>query len=154
MLAGTLLQSRAAKPAGMTLIHGDPNPSNVLSPNEPNGKTYIIDRQPFKWSLTYWLAVYDLVYMIVPYWSVADRRLLEKDMLKHYHQSLLKFGVSDYSWEQCQEDYRLCIAHGIYVAVEWGNDEKDITDMRWLWEEQLKRSMQAFIDWECDKLLK
>jgi len=149
-----MMQKKANNLAGMTLIHGDTNPSNILSPNEPNGKTYIIDRQPFKWSLTYWLGVYDLAYMIIPYWSVIDRRALEEVMLKHYHQSLLKFGVNDYSWEECREDYRLCIVHGIYTAIEWGTNEKNIVEMRWLWQAQLKRSMEAFTDWRCNEFLK
>lgn len=148
-----MMQERAAKLVGMTLIHGDPNPSNILSPNKPHGKTYIIDRQPFNWSLTYWLGVYDLAYMIIPFWSTADRRNLEKYMLKHYHQSLLKFGVEDYFWENCLEDYKLCIAHGIYTAVEWGTDEKNIVEMRWLWQAQLKRSLEAFADWQGNELL-
>jgi hypothetical protein len=148
------MKERAKNSTGMTLIHGDPNPSNILSPNNPNGKTYIIDRQPFKWSLTHWLGVYDIAYMIVPFWSVNDRRTLEKDMIQHYHQSLVKFGVKDYSFENCLEDYKLCIAHGIYTAIEWGTDEKSIIDMRWLWQIQLKRSLIAFTDWKCDELLK
>lgn len=148
------MKERAKNTTGMTLIHGDPNPSNILSPNNPNGKTYIIDRQPFKWSLTHWLGVYDIAYMIVPFWAVNDRRSLEKDMIQHYHQSLVKFGVKDYSFENCLEDYKLCVAHGIYTAIEWGTNEKDIVNMKWLWQKQLKRSLTAFTDWKCDELLK
>jgi hypothetical protein len=74
-------------------------------------------------------------------------------MLKKYHDSLLDAGITDYSWEQCQKDYRLCIPHGLYVATQWCGNENDITRMRWLWEKQLRRSMDAFIDWKCDELL-
>jgi hypothetical protein len=148
-----LMKQRAKDITGQTLIHGDPNPSNVLSPHDPAEKTYIIDRQPFAWSLRYWLGVYDLAYMIVPFWEAEHRRTLEGPMLKKYHDSLIDFGVTDYSWEQCQKDYRLCIPHGLYVAIEWGGNENDVTRMKWLWEKQLHRSMDAFIDWKCDELL-
>lgn len=149
-----LMKRRAANLAGQTLIHGDPNPSNILSPHDPKGKTYIVDRQPFTWSLQYWLGVCDLVYMSVPYWDAEDRRALEKAMLKKYHESLLRFGVTGYSWEECRQDYRLCIAHGVYVAVQWGENEDELKNMKWLWEKQLRRSMTAFHDWKCEELHK
>ena len=147
-----LMMDRARRLSGQTLVHGDANPSNVLSPHDPQGKTYLIDRQPFDWSITFWLGVDDLVYMTTPFWETEDRRRLEQAMLKHYHDSLLSFGVSDYAWNECLADYKLCLAHGIYVAVGWGSGT-GIDKMRWLWQRQLERSLRAFFDWDCDALL-
>src|SRR5260370_21730726 len=148
------MKERAAVLSGQTLIHGDANPSNVLSPHDPAGKTYLIDRQPFTWSARRWLGVLDLAYMAVPFWDVGDRRSLERRMLKHYHDALTTFGVTDYSWDQCESDYQLCIRYGMYVAVGWGLNKQQLSAMKWLWEKQLRRSMEAFLDWGCDELLR
>jgi hypothetical protein len=53
---------------GFTLIHGDVGHNNILVPRDANRPIYIIDRQPFDWSLTTWLGVYDLAYAIVLDW--------------------------------------------------------------------------------------
>ena len=45
---------------GFTLIHGDVGHDNILVPRDGDRPIYIIDRQPFDWSLTTWLGVYDL----------------------------------------------------------------------------------------------
>ena len=144
---------RSEQANGMTWIHGDPNPSNILSPVEPSYGLKIIDRQPFKWSLTYWLAVSDIAYMIVPFWPTTHRRTLEKGMIHDYQNYLRKFGVKNYPIEECLEDYRLCIVHGIFTAIEWGVEKDNLVKMKWLWRKQLERSLTAFRDWNCEELL-
>lgn len=104
---------------GFTLIHGDTNQSNTLVPREGYQPIYLIDRQPFDWSLTTWLGVYDLAYAIVLEWEVETRRRLEQQILRHYHDQLIRNGVHGYSWEQLFNDYRLSAAMGVYVATEW-----------------------------------
>ena len=42
---------------GFTLIHGDVGHNNILVPRHGDQPIYIIDRQPFNWSLTTWLGV-------------------------------------------------------------------------------------------------
>lgn len=147
----SLLQ-RVQNPVGLTWIHGDANPSNVLSPRSGfkggAGKTHLIDRQPFLWSLTEWLGVSDLTYMAVPYWEPESRRELEAAMLHQYWQSLQAFGVRDYAWEQCWADYRLCLVHGVFTAVFWGLWPEALSSMRWLWMAQLRRSLVALHDAE------
>jgi len=67
-------------------------------------------------------------------------------ILRHYHQCLLENGVQGYDWDQLLADYRLCVAMGVYVAVEYcrgGLNEK------WLqtWLPMLQRALAA-----CDDL--
>lgn len=131
---------------GFSKIHGDVNPCNVLSPYN-GGKTYIIDRQPFLWSLTHFLGVYDLAYAIIPFWTPEKRRELEMMLLQTYHCKLREFGVQNYSWEQCIADYKLCIVLTFYVPISWGLSEGSVQKMQWLWEKQLRRSLQAFREW-------
>lgn len=146
-----VLQQRVQKLAGLTLLHGDLNPSNVLSPRA-QGQTLFIDRQAFIWSLRHGPGVFDLAYMAVPFWSVERRRVLEEAMLRTYWQSLQKCGVEDYAWEQCWQDYLLGVAQSLCVALSWGASE-NFQAMQWLWQEQWQRSLQAVRDWDVLSLL-
>jgi len=97
---------------GFTIIQGDPGCTNILVPRAGSRPPSLIDRQPFNWSLTTWLGIYDLVYATVLDWPVTDRRRLEKPLLRRYHDQLLAHGVDGYSWDQLWTDYRLMIPIG------------------------------------------
>lgn len=149
---------RLRNKSGYTLLHGDLNPGNILSPradqaNQPDSlPTYFIDRQPFDWSLTTWLGVSDISYVMVHWWEPEIRRALEYDVLSCYHDALLHTGVNDYTWEELLYDYKLCAVQSIYVAVEWCVLASDRVNMRWVWLPQLQRSMTAFFDLHCAEL--
>jgi aminoglycoside phosphotransferase (APT) family kinase protein len=49
--------------------------------------------------------------------TLAQRRLHERALVSHYHQALLRHGVTGYSAEQCWDDYRLHAVHGLQVGV-------------------------------------
>lgn len=147
-----LLRARTQEPAGFTLVHGDVNPGNVLSPRAGPGRTYLIDRQPFDWSLTTWLGVADVAYLMVHWWDTELRRRFELPTLRHYHEGLLRGGVGDYPWPQLVRDYKLCAVQSIYVAVEWCVSEEDRDGMRWVWLPQLEKAMAAFVDLGCADL--
>jgi len=135
---------------GFTIIHGDVGHNNVLVPREGDRPIYIIDRQPFDWSLTTWLGVFDLAYAMVLDWPVALRRRLEMPVLRRYHERLLMAGIDgdSYSWKRLYDDYRLCVAMGVYIATEYcrGGINK-----RWVhvWVTMLKRALTACDDLEC-----
>jgi hypothetical protein len=136
---------------GFTLIHGDVGSANVLAPREGNHPLYIVDRQPFNWSLTTWLGVYDLAYATVLEWDVERRRQWETRILKRYHASLLENGVTSYAWSQLLEDYRLCVAMCVYIAIEYcrgGINEK------WapVWLPMLQRALTACDDLNCKEI--
>ena len=148
-----LMAERSRNPEGFTLVHGDVNPGNVLSPDAPGGETYLIDRQPFEWSLTTWLGASDLAYMMIPWWDEASRRALEMPVLTAYHAALVRLGVSDYTWDELLADYRLCVIEAVYTAVEWCGTEEGLRDKKWIWFPKLQRAMAAFADWRCSELL-
>jgi len=131
---------------GFTLIHGDVGHNNILVPRAGDRPSYIIDRQPFNWSLTTWLGVYDLAYAMVLDWEVETRRHFEIPILKRYHAQLIKKGVTDYAWERLWDDYRLCVAMGVYIATEYCRGG---VNERWVatWLPMLQRAMTA-----CDDL--
>ncbi len=136
---------------GFTLIHGDVGCQNVLVSRQGVRPVYIIDRQPFNWSLTTWLGVYDLAYAIVLDWDVEMRRRCEIPMLKRYHESLIQNGVLDYSWQQLYDDYRLSAAMGVYIATEYCRGG---VNSRWVsvWLLMLQRALTACDDLECSLL--
>jgi thiamine kinase-like enzyme len=136
---------------GFTIVHGDVNPGNILSPHDEHDMTYLIDRQPFDWSLTTWLAVSDMAYFLVLWWDTDLRRRWELPILQHYHARLVQYGVQDYSWEQLIRDYKLTAVEGLYVAVEWGVCD-DFIPHKWIWWPKLCRAMAAFSDLDCAAL--
>jgi len=143
---------RTSNPNGFTLIHGDVGCENVLVPRQGDRPIYIIDRQPFKWALTTWLGVYDIVYAIVLDWDTETRRQCEDSILKRYHEGLIENGVLDYSWEQLVNDYKLCVPMGVYVATEYCRYEQN--NERWIhvWLKMLQRALTACDDLNCGVL--
>ncbi len=136
---------------GFTLIHGDTGEQNILTPRQGDRPIYLIDRQPFDWSLTTWLGAYDLAYAMVLDWPVELRRQWEMPVLERYHARLVAQGVQGYSWQRLVDDYRLCVAMGVYVAVEYcrgGINE------RWIsaWLTMFQRSLTACDDLDCRAL--
>ena len=148
-----LMFERTLQAQGFAILHGDVNPGNVLSPYVSPGTTYIIDRQPFDWSLITWLAASDLAYMMIPWWDVMSRRELEMPALSEYHAELLRRGVTGYAWDQLLADYRLCVIETVYTAVEWCGTADGLRNKRWIWWPKLQRGMAAFEDWRCSELI-
>ena len=136
-------RARWANPHGMSLLHGDLNPTNVLTPKGAESPVYFIDRQPFDWSLTYGLAVSDLAYFLVIWWPPQIRRECEAEVLRHWYDAL---GRPDYSWQQAQADWRLSIEQCLNVPFEWCSKTDTLTKMRWLWEFQLANVQAALAE--------
>jgi serine/threonine protein kinase len=142
---------RTNDPAGFAIVHGDINPGNILYPIN-GGKVYFLDRQPFTWSLTTWLGVSDLSYLMVQYWDTEQRQQLELSVLEQYHRQLIDNGVTEYGWDQLLADYKLCIPQAVYTVAEWCIQPEDRDRMRWLWRLELERAMHAFFDLGCNEL--
>ena len=145
-LAGDLAR-RSRDPCGIALVHGDLNPGNLLVPTSRSGPILLIDRQPFDWSLTRWLAVSDLALAMIPWWTTSVRRRLEPVVLEHYGDALRARGVTDYPMSRLCADYRLCLAMAIAVPMAWCIREDDRVRMRWLWSRQLQRALAAYEEW-------
>lgn len=141
-----IFKARARDAQGMTLVHGDLNPGNLLVPRDRRGPVLLIDRQPFDWSLTAWLGVGDLAGAMVPWWDSALRHHLQAPVLARYHAGLLARGVRGYPWAQLQADWRLGVLMGLLTAVEWCVLPADRERMRWLWTQQLQRALAALDD--------
>ena len=147
----TAMVDRTRSAEGFTIVHGDPGCTNILVPREGHRPIYLIDRQPFDWSLTTWLGLYDLVYATVLDWPVADRRRLEQPLLSRYHDQLVAHGVSTYSWDQLWTDYRLTVPIGVYIAVEYSRGGPN-TQAEFVWLPYLQRTLTACDDLDCADL--
>lgn len=148
---GPRMLDRAMEGEGLALVHGDPNPTNVLVPRagtRPGQPLYLIDRQPFEWALRLWLGASDLVYAAVPFWGEDNRRAHQKTVMQSYHGALLEGGVRDYSLEDLRDDWCICACMAAFTAVEWGADPESCIEMKWLWERQVNRALTLFED--CD----
>ena len=158
----------------LTLVHGDVNPGNVLVPRgwtrptpeaatvEPggavsppvapspadsaDGQVYLIDRQPFAWSLTTWLGVSDVAYMITHRWTAAERRAMEREVLRAYHQALVDCGVTGYGWDEMIADYNLCAGQSLFVPALFCVRPATREKMRWVWLPELRHTVAALRD--------
>jgi hypothetical protein len=136
------LRQRWADPRGMTLLHGDLNPTNILGPLVGDASLYFLDRQPFEWSLTYGLAVHDLAYCVVPWWPETARQAWAAPVLRHWFVTL---NAPGYAWQQAQEDWALSVEQCLHVPIEWCSKPDTLHSMRWLWERQFARIQQALV---------
>ncbi len=135
-----LLRKRLKSNHGMSLLHGDLNPTNVLTPVDADGPVYFIDRQPFDWSLTYAPAAFDLAYFLALWWPADTRAAHEQEILRCWHAHL---GSESYTWEQAVQDWQLAVRQCLFVPIQWCSQADKIETMRWLWVAQLERVQSA-----------
>jgi hypothetical protein len=134
------MRRRWADPRGMSLLHGDLNGSNVLTPRGASVPVLLLDRQPFDWSLTYGLAVNDLAYFLVLWWPEADFAAWAEAVLRRWHETLAQ---PDYGWSSVLADWRLSVRQCLHVPFEWCSKPETASRMRWLWQVQLQRVQAA-----------
>lgn len=141
------LSARSHHPDHLTLVHADVNPTNVLAARDPASglPLYVVDRQPFDWSLTVWTGASDLAYAMGLYWDPEPRARLEHLALGAYYETLLS-DVSGYEWSDLLADYRLGLAQAIAIPANWCADEPARERMRWLWTRQASRLAAALRD--------
>ena len=90
-----------------TLLHGDYRLDNIMF--RPNGEIVVIDYQLLSKGRPGW----DVAYFITTALS-ADYKNEEETMLKHYHETLLRAGITNYSFEELVDDVeltKLLLAH-------------------------------------------
>jgi hypothetical protein len=134
------LRARFVDPLGMSLLHGDLNSMNVLTPKTADRPVYFLDRQPFDWSLTYGVAVYDLAYFLVLWWPQDARSAHEAAIFRRWYDTVEQEG---YGWEQARADWKISVEQCLHTPLEWCSKPRTVKKMRWLWELQLQRVKAA-----------
>lgn len=127
---------RIADGRGLTLIHGDAHVMNMLFPRDhATQRAILVDFETYRRGL----GAYDLAYMMF-FLSAEHRRELEAAVLPAYYDALVATGVSSYSREQFEWDYRLSIIACLFPPLSWDHGGA-------------KQALAAFDDWDCGELL-
>ena len=140
------VEKRTRPNDGLTVIHGDAHFENFLVPREAEqNRIRIIDWQ--FWNVS--VGPQDLAFMIARNWTREERRLLEMDLVRRYHDGLLRHGVEGYAWEQCWRDYREQAIENVLIPMwQWQGQLTPETD----WD-GLEKAFDAFEDLDCEELL-
>ncbi len=133
----------------LTFLHTDAYLANFLVPRtNEDGRVYMLD-----WQGPYGgMGAFDLVTMYASSWTSAQRQenKREKTMLRQYVAALQAHGVTNYTWDQLLEDYRLMIMIFLQVAI-WDQTNGSVRDYWW---PKLQRLMSATRDLDCLSLLR
>lgn len=93
------------------LVHGDYRLDNLLF--APDGSCTVVDWQTVSWGP----AMADASYFLGGGLQVEDRRAHEEELLRAYHDELVRLGVRDLSWEDCFREYRRQAFGGVLMAI-------------------------------------
>ena len=138
----------------VTLVHGDFRLGNLLFNDELGAEDPIY---VFDWQLaSRGKAAVDVAYFLGWSFSTDSRRRYEKQLLSEYHESLIDYGVSGYSFEEFNTDVRIGAFRLMHIAttaiVQLGQHlletEEGIQLLRGLCSR-----LQTLLDWNCDEVI-
>ena len=105
----------AASGPPLTLVHGDLRPDNIVFDTDFRGSSITA----VDWQLTSrGKGALDISYLATFGLTVDLRRAIEDSLLSVYHTTLVSEGVTEYSMNQCQADYRISILYPFRVLVQ------------------------------------
>jgi len=103
-----------ADPGPSTVVHGDYRLDNLLFDPAPGGVPIAV----VDWQMcTDGSAMSDVAYFVGAGLRVDERRAVEEDLVRSYHEALSGAGVEDYPLERCWRDYRRGTWSGLVMAV-------------------------------------
>lgn len=136
---------RLTNQRALTIIHGDAHTWNFLFPRAGNGPAFLFDWQ--LWHVD--VGARDLAFLMALHWYPSRRRDLERPLLRHYHEFLIKLGRTDYSFDELWLDYRRCAVRNLTIPIIfWSRGMKPEG-----WWHRLECAVAAYHDLECDELL-
>lgn len=147
MLASKLkIWGRLTDAAGLTVTHGDAHWWNFLYPLDPaNDCVRLFDWQ--LWHLD--LGARDLAFVLALGGFSERRPNLESHLTRHYHNTLISHGVTNYAWDDFWTDYRFSAIRNLNIPViQWSQGRSEH-----MWLSNLERAMSAYEDLGCSKLL-
>ncbi|MGH9232266.1 MAG: phosphotransferase [Acidimicrobiales bacterium] len=96
-----------------TIVHGDYRLDNLLFDASPGGTPLaVVDWQ----TCAAGTGAFDVAYFVGAGLDEHDRRAVEEDLVRGYHDGLVAAGV-DYAWDRCWHDYRRGTWAGLLMAV-------------------------------------
>lgn len=140
------LVEQADRLQGRTLIHGDAHVWNWMLPLDIGTSTpKLIDWDGWHVGVGVW----DLAYMMAVQWDRDVRQRFETPLLDRYHAALCACGVTGYSREALQEDYRLAVL--LHMRTPIARFARNMS--AYVWWPQLTRVQHAVKDLRCLDLL-
>lgn len=136
-----------------TFVHGDFRLDNMMFGSDESGVSVaIIDWQVGMQTNP----MFDVVYFVAGNFSPEFRLEHEDSLLRGYHQGLVDGGVTDYSFEQCWEDYRaMALVLIPYAVLSAANIDLDEVNERGseLFEVMFDRYMKVVVDLDSFSLM-
>lgn len=129
-----------------TIVHGDAHWGNFLYPHDPAANPLVLIDWA-EWHVN--SGVGDLVYNIALQCYPERRARLEESLMRRYHDQLLLFGIHDYSWAQCWEDYRRMVIEQCLWPIVWHHFDLSPN----VWWFALECTLAAFEDLDCGEFL-
>jgi len=106
----TTMQGLSRPP--VTIVHGDYRLDNLFF-GCPGAPIAVIDWQIANRGH----GVFDVAYFVAGTLPSADRKAVERDLVRLYHETLVGHGVRGYDYDRCWEDYRQSILLLLVYAV-------------------------------------
>jgi hypothetical protein len=103
----------ADRRAPFGLVHGDYRLDNLLFGAD---SCTVVDWQTVSWGPV----MTDVAYFLGSSLVVADRRAQERELVRFYHDELVRRGVGNFTWEQCWAGYRRQTFACLIVTVAAG----------------------------------
>jgi aminoglycoside phosphotransferase (APT) family kinase protein len=92
------------RPDRFGVLHGDYRLDNLLF--HPDGdRVTVVDWQ----TLAVGLPARDLAYFVGTSFEPSVRAECERELVDAYHRALIEHGVTDYSFDECWDDYRIAV---------------------------------------------
>lgn len=133
-----------------TIIHGDSRIGNMMFPdNSGKGRFVLIDWQAVRKGM----GVYDLAYFLVLSLQAEHLQRVEQESLHVYHRSLVQRGITNYSFEQLNEDYHhACLCVLVLLSLPLLSGEVSVEDEAakyfvWgmgVWKHRLQMRFETF----------
>ena len=142
-------------PSPFTLVHGDLRSDNIFFPQPlqegPSPNPVIID-----WQTTgIGQPMTDITRWLTQSITIETRQAHEQTLLKIYHERLVERGVSNYSFKQMCQEYRLNLIVTL-LMFSMSMDEIDQSSERAdaLFHAMYSRLDSALADWQAENTLK
>lgn len=131
---------------GLTLAHNDAHFWNFLYPIGSGIDAKLIDWQFYGVGI----AARDLAYMIALHLFPNRRREYEMELLKYYHDSLQRAGITNYGFDELLLDYRFSIIESLVIPIKMWRLGIRAT----IWYNHIERIFTAYDDLNCYDLLR
>jgi hypothetical protein len=98
----------------LTVVHGDYRLDNLLFGGDVGGvPVAVVDWQ----TCAHGPGLTDVAYFVGAGLLADERREVEQDLVRRYHEGLLAAGVEGYTWDECWRGYRRGTFAGLIMAL-------------------------------------